>query len=273
MSLSREFAAFVAGLTYEALPLAVVDRAKGVTLQALSSALVAHDMPASRQALALMQEEEAGGGGAATVLCHGAKLTKAGAAFVNAETIFAGGKWDTFRMLTHPGTAIMPAALAAAETTGASGKVFLTGVAAGYEVMERMASEFIPSVMARGFHAGPVFGIFGAAVAAAKIQGFDAGKVHDLDRAMRQSRLGQSRRHSQRRAVIARGRRGPQRAARSGARETRHAGRRDRTRRRGRVLSFIYRGQPRRAALQLHGQEPRQCHGDHRGARARLDVP
>ena len=179
MSLSRQFAAFVADLTYEALPDAVIDRAKGVTLQALSSALVAHDMPASRQALALMREEEAGGGGAATVLCHGAKLTKAGAAFVNAETIFAGGKWDTFRMLTHPGTAIMPAALAAAEISGASGKVFLTGIAAGYEVMERMASEFIPSVMARGFHAGPVFGIFGAAVAAAKIQGFDAGKVHD----------------------------------------------------------------------------------------------
>ena len=179
MSLSRQFADFVADLTYDALPPAVVDRAKGVTLQALCSALVAHDMPASRQALTLMREEEAGGGGAATVLCHGAKLTKAGAAFVNAETIFAGGKWDTFRMLTHPGTAIMPAALAAAEATGASGKAFLTGIAAGYEVMERMASEFIPSVMARGFHAGPVFGIFGAAVAAAKIQGFDAGKVHD----------------------------------------------------------------------------------------------
>src|SRR3954454_19749135 len=179
MSLSRDFAAFVANLRYGDLPEAVVDRAKGVTLQALSSALLGSQMPASRQALALIQEEEAGGGGAATVLCHGAKLTKAGAAFVNAETIFAGGKWDTFRMLTHPGIAILPAALAAAETSGASGKEFLTGVAAGYEVMERMAAEFIPTVMARGFHAGPVFGIFGAAVAAAKIQGFEAGKVHD----------------------------------------------------------------------------------------------
>src|SRR5690242_8169804 len=130
MSLSRELAAFVAGLRYEDLPAAVVDRAKGVTLQALSSALVARDMPASKQALALMQDEEAGGGARATVLCSGAKLTKAGAAFVNAETIFAGGKWDTFRMLTHPGTAILPAALAAAEASGCSGKAFLTGVAA-----------------------------------------------------------------------------------------------------------------------------------------------
>src|SRR6266404_6572970 len=178
MSLSREFAAFVAGLRYEDLPPAVVDRAKGVTLEALSSAAVAHDMPAGRQALALMQEEEAGAGGAATVLCSGAKLTKAGAAFVNTEIIFAGGKWDTFRMLTHPGTAILPAALAAAEANGASGKTFLTGVAAGYEVMERMAAEFIPTVMSRGFHAGPVFGIFGAAMAAAKIHGLDSEQIH-----------------------------------------------------------------------------------------------
>ncbi len=178
MSLSRQFAAWVAGLGYDDLPPAVVDRAKGVTLQALASALVAHDMPASRQALALMQEEETGGGGAARVLCSGERLTKAGAAFVNAEMILAGGKWDTFRMLTHPGTAIVPAALAAAELTGASGKVFLTGIAAGYEVMERMAAEFIPTVMSRGFHAGPVFGIFGAAIAAAKIQGLDAERIN-----------------------------------------------------------------------------------------------
>ena len=178
MSLSREFAGFVASLQYENLPPEVVDRAKGVTLQALSSALIARDMPASRQALVLMQEEEAGGGGAATVLCHGTRLTKAGAAFVNAEMIFAGGKWDTFRMLTHPGIAILPAALVAAEVTDASGKEFLTAVAAGYEVMERMAAEFIPTVMSRGFHAGPVFGIFGAAVAAAKLQRLDETQIH-----------------------------------------------------------------------------------------------
>jgi 2-methylcitrate dehydratase PrpD len=178
MSLSREFAGFVAGLRFDDLPPEVVDRAKGVTLQALSSALVARDMPASRQALALMQDEDAGGGGVATVLCHGTRLTKAGAAFVNAETIFAGGKWDTFRMLTHPGTAILPAALVAAELAGSSGREFLTAIAAAYEVMERMAAEFIPTVMSRGFHAGPVFGIFGAAVAAAKLGGLDAEQIH-----------------------------------------------------------------------------------------------
>src|SRR5437899_6585768 len=81
-------------------------------------------------------------------------------------------------MLTHPGIAILPAALVAAETTAASGRDFLVAVAAGYEVLERMAAEFIPTVMSRGFHAGPVFGIFGAAVAAAKLQRLDADQIH-----------------------------------------------------------------------------------------------
>jgi 2-methylcitrate dehydratase PrpD len=178
LSLSRQFAAFVADLKYADLPAAVVDRAKGVTLQALCSALVAHDMPATRQALAIMREEEGGGAGVATTLCHGEKFTKAGAAFVNAESIFAGGKWDTFRMLTHPGIAILPAALAAAEVGRCDGETFLTAVAAAYEVMERMASEFIPTVMSRGFHSGPVFGIFGAAIAAAKIGGLTADQIN-----------------------------------------------------------------------------------------------
>lgn len=177
-SLSRQFAAFVANLKYRDLPPAVVDRAKGVTLQALTSALLAQTKTASRQALALMQEEEAGGGGVATVIGNGARLTRSGAAFVNSEMVLAGNKWDTFRMLTHPGSAILPAALATAEITGASGETFLTAIAAAYEVMERMCAEFIPTTMARGFHAGPVFGIFGAAIAAARMQGFDAEQVH-----------------------------------------------------------------------------------------------
>jgi 2-methylcitrate dehydratase PrpD len=44
--------------------------------------------------------------------------------------------------------------------------------------MERMAADWIPTVMARGFHAGPVFSIFGAAIAAAKIMRFTEDQVH-----------------------------------------------------------------------------------------------
>ena len=166
-SLSRQFAQWVVGLRHEDLPPAVVDRAKGVTLHTLASVLIGSQTRDGAQAVKLVTEEETGVRQGATIMVSGGKVTKGGAAFANSEMALAGGKYDTFRMLTHPNTAIIPGALVAAETAGASGKDFITGLAAGYEVMERMASDFIPTVMSRGFHPGPVFSICGAAVAAA----------------------------------------------------------------------------------------------------------
>src|SRR5262245_11188850 len=168
-SMGRQLARWVARLGFAHLPPALVHRAKGITLHALASVLLCSETPEGQQAVQLIAEEEAGVRRGATIMVDGRTVTKGGAALANSEMAFAGGKWDTFRMLTHPGTAIIPAAFVAAETAGASGRAFITGLVAGYEVMERMAADFIPTVMARGFHAGPVFGIFGAAVAAAKV--------------------------------------------------------------------------------------------------------
>ena len=177
-SLSRNLAQWVVGLAYDDLPPAVVDRAKGVTLHSLASVLLGSQTPGGRQAVQLMTEEESGVSHGATIMVDGATVTKGGAAFCNAEMAMAGGKLDSFRMLTHPGTSILPGAFVAAETASTSGQEFLTGLAAGYEVMERLAADFIPTVVARGFHSGPVFGIFGPAVAAAKILNFTEDQVN-----------------------------------------------------------------------------------------------
>ncbi len=177
-SLSRQLAQWVVGLRYEDLPPAVVDRAKSVTLQGVASVLLGSQSPIGQQAVKLIVEEEAGLTHGATIMVDGTTVTRGGAAFANSEMAMAGGKWDTFRMLTHPGTSILPGALVAAETAGASGRDFIVGLAAGYEVMERLAADFIPTVMARGFHAGVVFGIFGPAVAAAKILGLTEDQVN-----------------------------------------------------------------------------------------------
>jgi hypothetical protein len=177
-SLSRQLAQWVVGLRYEDLPPEVVDRAKGVTLHSLASVLLGSQAPGGRQAVQLITGEESGVGQGATIMVDGTKVTRGGAAFANAEMAMAGGKLDSFRMLTHPGTSILPGAFVAAETAGASGKDFLTGLAAGYEFMERLAADFIPTVMSRGFHASPVFGIFGAAIASAKIRNFTEDQVN-----------------------------------------------------------------------------------------------
>lgn len=168
-SLSRQLARWVVGLRYEDLPPAVVDRAKGVTLHNVASILIGSQTAPGKQAVAMVIDEEAGVPRGASIMVDGTKVTKAGAAYANSEMAMAGGKLDSFRMLTHPGTSIVPGALVAAEVAAASGKDYLTAIAAAYEVMERMAAEFIPTVMSRGFHASPVFGIFGPAIAAAKL--------------------------------------------------------------------------------------------------------
>ena len=126
-SLSRRLARWAAGLRFEDLPQQVVDRAKGVTLQAIVSALLGSKTEDGQRAVALITEEEAGVHGGATIMVSGARATKGGAAFANSEMTLAGGKWDTFRMLTHPGAGIVPAALAAAETTERLGGGFSDG--------------------------------------------------------------------------------------------------------------------------------------------------
>jgi 2-methylcitrate dehydratase PrpD len=177
-SLSRQLAEWVATLRYEDLPPAVVDRVKGLTLHGLASVLIGSQTLDGKRAVKLITEEELGVRKGATIMVTGAKVTTGGAAFANAEMALAGGKWDTFRMLTHPGTSILPGAFAATEATGASGREYITAVAAAYEVMERLAADFIPTVMSRGFHASPVFGIFGPAIAAAKLMRFTEDEVN-----------------------------------------------------------------------------------------------
>ena len=187
VSLSRQLAQWVVGLSYDDLPPAVVDRAKGVTLHSLASVLLGSQSRSGQSAVQLITADESGVNRGATVMVDGTTVTKGGAAFANAEMAMSGGKLDSFRMLTHPGTSILPGAFVAAETAGVSGKEFLTGVAVGYEVMERLASDFIPTVMSRGFHAGPVFGIFGPAMAAAKILNLTEEEVNNTIAPMRPS--------------------------------------------------------------------------------------
>jgi len=177
-SLSRQLARWVVGLRYEDLPPAVIDRAKGVTLQCLSSILIGALTKPGKEAVELIVDEEAGVRNGATIMVDGRKVSKSGAAFANSEMAFAGGKWDTFKMLMHPGTSVIPGVMAAAEANSASGREFITAVAAAYEVMERLANDVIPTLMARGFHASPVFGIFGAGIGAAKIAGLDEEQMN-----------------------------------------------------------------------------------------------
>ena len=169
-SLSRTLARYVSSLEYEALPPQVVDKIKASVLHALVVSIVGMDTTHGRAAVELVREEESKPDGA-TILAAGGRATRCGAAFANSKLMHATNQSDSYRMLTHPGPCVIPAALASAELSGNTGQQLLTALAAGYEVESRIAGDFIPSVQARGFRSSPLFGTLGAAVATGKLLG------------------------------------------------------------------------------------------------------
>jgi 2-methylcitrate dehydratase PrpD len=71
----------------------------------------------------------------------------------------------------HPGAPIVPAALAAAEESGATIGTLIEGILIGYETHLALGAIGAPGVKARGFRTTSVFGTVGAAAAAAHIAG------------------------------------------------------------------------------------------------------
>jgi len=115
------------------------------------------------------------GPGAATVFGAGVTAAPAEAALLNGIAAHALELDDDHRTsVMHPGAVVVPAAFAIAEATGASGRDFLRGVLAGYEVAIRAGEAYLGGLYRNGFHPTAVCGVFGAAAAAAVILGLDA---------------------------------------------------------------------------------------------------
>ena len=162
--LTQEFGRFLASLSYEDLPVEVVEMAKSRILDALSVSYNGKNLPPCKVALRSIS----GSKGECTILGERMKATAADAAFVNAvighstlQEDFGGGG--------HPGTYIVPVALAVGEERGASGKDMLTAVVTGYEAAARMTQAAPPEMLERGFRAVPAIGVFGAAATAGKL--------------------------------------------------------------------------------------------------------
>ena len=79
----------------------------------------------------------------------------------------------------HPGAVVMPAALALAASTGASGDQLIRAIVAGYEAVCRIAAACHPRARWRGFHNTGIAGVFGSAAAASVLLGFDAAQVEN----------------------------------------------------------------------------------------------
>jgi len=174
MSAARRIARFACGLRLDDVPAPVVEAAKLHFLDALGVGLAASTVPLSAgwaDAAARI-----GGAGPATVLGRPEGLTATAAALVNGALIHSLEYDDThIRSVVHGGAVAAPAALAAAEETGAAGGRLLAGYIAAWEVMIRLGLAAPGSYQANGFQISAVGGALGAAAAA--IGGLDEDRT------------------------------------------------------------------------------------------------
>jgi 2-methylcitrate dehydratase PrpD len=125
--------------------------------------------------LLLAQAQEEGGNAVATAIGSERQFSARQAALINGAAGHAIDYDDAnFAAQGHVTAAVLPAALALAETLHASGDQLLRAFAAGYE-MTGMVGQYVGRAhYERGFHGTCTVGSFGAACAAAILLGLDA---------------------------------------------------------------------------------------------------
>jgi 2-methylcitrate dehydratase PrpD len=167
MKTEQQLASFICDVSFADLPPAVVAIAKDQMLAALGG-LIAGAYSEGCETLVAMAKEE-GGVPEATILVHGGKVPAQRAAFVNATMARALDLCDSAAPGPHPGSAVIPTALAAAELVGGvSGADFLAAVCVGTDVALRFN---LGEAEYDGFDPTGVCVPFGTAAAAARILG------------------------------------------------------------------------------------------------------
>jgi 2-methylcitrate dehydratase PrpD len=168
-------AEYCASLRRGSLAPDVVHAAKRSVVDWFAAALAGADLPPATLLREALREET--GSGSALVLPSGTRAGLRAAALINGAASHTVELDDIYRDgLFHPGAPVISAALAAAQARGASGKAFLRGVVAGYEISTRIATAVGPTHY-EYWHTTGTVGTFGAAAAAATIFGLEKDRA------------------------------------------------------------------------------------------------
>ena len=178
MGVTAELSEFSAGLTVDKIPAEVLSRARLLVLDLVGNIIRGHETestPALLSAIAALDLARGRSGVFGTPNTY----TPAGAALLQGVLAHSLDFDDTHAAGTlHPGAPVIPAALAAAQMTNASGATTLAAIVAGYEVVCRVALALPAGEhYKQGFHPTATCGAFGAAAAAARVFGLDAAGV------------------------------------------------------------------------------------------------
>jgi len=167
----ERFGAWAVAFRREPLAPEVLHHAKRAVVD-LHAAMISGAVVPPAALLEKALAEELDHGGARLVL--GRKATVRAAALINGTAAHTTEVDDIFRdAIFHPGAPTIPAALALAQSLGASGARFLRAVVVGYEVSTRIGAA-MGRAHYRYWHNTGTIGSFGAAAAAAELLELDA---------------------------------------------------------------------------------------------------
>lgn len=177
MEITSSIGQYLTAASIEDFPPDAVEAAKGAIADCLACTLAG-----SREDLAdILHRYVAAESSApvATVVGRGFRTSAANAALVNGAMAHALDYDDITQITkTHPTAVLLPGALAAAEASGATGRDMLLGYMAGFQVAcavgESLSEAYYDDL---GWHPTGPLGAIGAAAAASKILGLNAGQA------------------------------------------------------------------------------------------------
>ena len=181
MSSTRALASYISKLKYEDLPPSVVEKGKIAILDVLGISIGAYPLELSRTFLDLAKDM-GGGRKESTLIGDGSKVSVPYAAFGNGALSFMLDFNDY-----HPsesgmapaciGALAVPAALAAGEPRGISGKELITSVVAGYECGARIIHSMDMTREAADRLTGESVSVFASVGAAGRALGLDEDQM------------------------------------------------------------------------------------------------
>jgi 2-methylcitrate dehydratase len=174
-NVTRTIAEWAAATRYEDLPREVVVEAKRFLMDSVGCALGGaqqHDVHIARKVLS-----ELAGRGNATVLVTGERWDPVSAALLNALMIRVMDYNDIYwkQDPSHPSD-LIPAAMAAAERAGGSGRDLLLGIALAYEFEQRLCEVSFPGIREIGWHHATLTAA-AAPIAAGRMLGLNAEQI------------------------------------------------------------------------------------------------
>jgi len=174
---TQRLSAYMSEAKSRAIPDAVVQETKYHILDTLAAMISGSQLPPGRQALRFAHAY--GGDKVATIVASDALGGPLEAAIVNGALAQSDETDDNYSAGgAHPGCAVVPAALALAETFGIDGTHFLRAVTLGYDIGMRAMKTVLGRTVLKDTH--NVVGTFGASAAGGCVAGLNAEQMRWL---------------------------------------------------------------------------------------------